>query len=79
MSDYRVVWEIELEAESAREAAEMALNIQRDPESIATVYAVFDEEGGRTAIDLLDEDSVMPGDGVIAEAGIGRLGVGAAT
>jgi hypothetical protein len=37
---YRVVWEIDIEAESHREAAEEALAIQRDPQSIATVFSV---------------------------------------
>ena len=31
---YKVKWEIELDAESPEEAAKLALEIQRDPESI---------------------------------------------
>jgi hypothetical protein len=38
--DYRVRWEIDIEAESYQEAAEAALAIQRDPASIATVFDV---------------------------------------
>lgn len=37
---YRVIWEIDLDAESPREAAELALKIHRDPDSIATVFVV---------------------------------------
>jgi hypothetical protein len=37
---FRVTWEIDLYANSPRAAAEQALAIQRDPESIATVFGV---------------------------------------
>lgn len=37
---YRVTWEIDIDAASPREAAEKALHIQRDPDSIATVFTV---------------------------------------
>ena len=40
MSDFLVRWEINIEADSPREAAENALEIQRDPSSIATVFNV---------------------------------------
>jgi len=40
MPDYRVRWEIDIDAESYQEAAEAALAIQRDPASIATVFDV---------------------------------------
>jgi len=39
----RVRWEIDLEARTAKEAARKALRIQRDPESIATVFEVRDK------------------------------------
>jgi len=42
MTSYRVTWVIELDAESPVKAAELALEIQRDPESIATVFDVQD-------------------------------------
>lgn len=41
MTIYLVQWEIDIEADSPREAAVKALRIQRDPESIATVFAVW--------------------------------------
>lgn len=40
MSVYRVTWEIEVEAVSPESAARKALEIQRDTESIATVFDV---------------------------------------
>lgn len=38
MTDYTVKWEINIEADSPEEAAMMALEIQRDPESQATFF-----------------------------------------
>lgn len=40
MRTYRVVWEIDIEAESAEGAARRALEIHRDPTSVATVFTV---------------------------------------
>jgi len=37
---YRVLWEIDVEADSPREAAKKALEIQRDPASMATAFTV---------------------------------------
>lgn len=54
---YRVVWEIELDAESFEDAALQALEIQRDPASIATCFIVTDENGTRQEIDLGDKDA----------------------
>ena len=51
MADYYVTWDIELDATSPEVAAEMALEIQRDPTSIATVFTVFDENGVETRVD----------------------------
>ncbi len=39
---YLVKWEIELDAVSAKAAAREALLIQRDPESTATYFHVFE-------------------------------------
>jgi hypothetical protein len=41
---YRVTWEIDIDAESPRQAAERALEIHRDPKSIATVFEVQNRE-----------------------------------
>lgn len=60
---YQVVWEIEFEAMDPEHAARLALEVHRDPESIATVFKVFDR-GVCNEIDLtqIDEDkeSVNP-------------------
>lgn len=40
MASYKVTWEIELDASSAFDAASQALSIQRDDQSIATVFDV---------------------------------------
>lgn len=40
MATYRVIWEIDIEADSPQEAASEAAAIQTDPESIATVFTV---------------------------------------
>ncbi len=52
MPEYRITWEIDLDADSPREAAEQALCIHRNPESIATVFDVTDETGHTERIDL---------------------------
>ena len=54
---YRVFWEIDLDAESIEDAARQALEIQRDPESIATCFIVTDENGSHRDVDLCDKDS----------------------
>lgn len=52
---YRVQWEIDLEADSPEEAAREALRIQRNPESIATVYEIFTDEGVHiTRVDITE-------------------------
>lgn len=39
--DYRVLWEIDLIADNPKDAAREALAIQRNPESLATVFDVY--------------------------------------
>lgn len=51
MTLYRVTWDIDVIADTAEEAARWALRIQRDPQSIATVFDVEGDEGTVT-IDL---------------------------
>lgn len=52
---YRVVWEIDLDADSPEEAAAKARKIHRDPASLAGVFDVYDEDGKRSHIDLDDD------------------------
>ena len=51
METYRVEWEIEIDAESPEEAAAEALRIQRDVNSMATCFKVWDELGNLTELD----------------------------
>lgn len=51
---YVVAWLIDIEAETPETAARCALAIQRDPESIAVVFAVTDSADTRHVIDLDD-------------------------
>jgi hypothetical protein len=52
MKTYKVTWTIELDAKSASDAAKQALEIQRDRESIATVFDVQEPSGNNVTIDL---------------------------
>ncbi|RLC88670.1 MAG: hypothetical protein DRJ03_01995 [Chloroflexi bacterium] len=47
MTEYLVVWKIELTADSPQEAAAEALKIHRDAESYATVFDVVDMDTGK--------------------------------
>ena len=53
--EYTVTWEITVWATTPKIAAKEARNIQRDPNSIASIYLITDENGTGTMIDLLDE------------------------
>jgi hypothetical protein len=55
MQQYRVRWEIDLDAESPKQAARIARNIQLEPGNEATVFSVIDEEKTMVMIDLLEE------------------------
>jgi hypothetical protein len=56
MASYLVEWSIDIEAESPEEAARLALETQRDPDSIATVFFVrSDDRPSGVTIDLLEE------------------------
>jgi len=50
--EYRVMWLIDIEAESFIEAAMKAQEIQRDPKSLATVFTVVDPENNGATVDL---------------------------
>jgi len=49
---YRVKWEIDIEDTTSEGAAEQALRIQRDHDSIATVFTVTDEFNREVTVDL---------------------------
>jgi hypothetical protein len=46
MTEYRVRWEIGMDADTPRQAAEQALEIHRDPGSIALVFEVRPRSAG---------------------------------
>ena len=52
MTEYRVRWEIDIDAENPREAAIRALKVQRDASSGATYFEVTDQEGTVKAVDI---------------------------
>lgn len=60
--EYRVRWEIDILASSPQEAAQIALTIQRDPESCALVFEVL-QDGLQTpvAVDLYNAGNEGPG------------------
>ena len=56
MKSYRVKWEIEVDADSPEEAAQNALEIQRDEDSTAVAFFVTEEPifGHKTKTILID-------------------------
>lgn len=54
MGTYRVIWEIDLDADSAEEAAEKALEIQRDIHSTATSFTVVSMSNNDFSTDYID-------------------------
>lgn len=61
MAMFKVTWEMDLDAENAREAAQLALAVHRDPSSIATCFEVEDDTGNIEHIDLTEG---VPEDGI---------------
>jgi hypothetical protein len=40
--EYRVIWEIDIHADSPQQAAERARAVQLDPDTPATIFSIFD-------------------------------------
>lgn len=57
---YHIAWYISIDAESPEEAAQEALDIQRDPASTATVFTVDEAEGAVRRSYCLDVDPAYP-------------------
>ena len=53
---YRITWEIDIDADTPQEAAKQARNVQLDPESSATVFDVWSEDGQQFHIDLMENE-----------------------
>lgn len=56
---FRVEWSIDIEAPDAQQAVVEALRIQRNPESIATVFEVESASGDTTIIDLGEDPEAI--------------------
>jgi len=55
--EHNVTWTIDINADTPREAARQALDIQRDPFSTATMFTVYEHRTGQThQIDLENDD-----------------------
>jgi hypothetical protein len=52
MANYRVTWQIDIEADSIEEAARKAKQIQQDPVSTANVFEVSKRGEGVIEVDL---------------------------
>ena len=64
MPEYQVVWRIYVEAATPLAAARQALSVQRDRESWATMFEVYDESESRAFVDVDDEVytlTIVPG------------------
>jgi hypothetical protein len=57
MKTYNVVWTIDLEAESAEDAARQAWEAMRRENSSANYFSVQDDDGNVTDIDLQELDA----------------------
>jgi len=55
---YHVFWEVELDADGPIEAAKIALEMQRDPQSMATVFELVDENEITYKIDADNNDVI---------------------
>ena len=53
---YLVTWEMDIYAETPREAAEKAWGNMRHPNSTTNVFTVFNKDGDKTLVDLLEEE-----------------------
>ncbi len=55
IQNYRVVWEIDIEATSPADAARQALACVQEPGTHAVVFDVIAKDGTSTHVDLLEE------------------------
>ena len=51
---YLVTWEMDIYADSPREAAEKAWEHMRHPDSTANVFTVLNKDGDKIIVDLLE-------------------------
>ena len=60
MSEYHVVWAIDIDAESPQEAAKLANEILQEPGNDAVVFTVVDEDGKGVIVDLIEAVEDQP-------------------
>jgi hypothetical protein len=53
---YLVTWEIDIYADSPREAAEKAWGHMRAPDSTTNVFNVVNRDGDKTRVDLMEDE-----------------------
>lgn len=53
--EYLVTWAIDIDADDPAEAARLALEWMRDPDSTAVVFAVTGKDGVTVRVDLEEE------------------------
>ena len=58
-TQYLVCWEIDIWAKDPKAAAEKALAIHRNPESIATIFSVFEDGHYKATVDLTEGTEVQ--------------------
>jgi hypothetical protein len=59
LKDYLVEWDFDIDAGTPRDAAMLALAVQRNPESTATVFKVTEKRTGDVMIIDLDEQPAV--------------------
>lgn len=52
---HKVVWEIDIYAETPQEAAQAAWEMMQRSDSIATYFEVYDQDGVKHCVDLNEE------------------------
>ncbi len=55
----RVTWTIDIDADSPREAAIAARQLQQDKESITHLFVVLDEHGEKMTFDFDEEEGAV--------------------
>jgi hypothetical protein len=53
---FHVTWEIDLYADTPQDAAQLAWDMLQGQGSTCTVFEVFDEDGNKTCVDLLEDE-----------------------
>jgi len=56
MKRHRVTWDIDIWADSPKEAAQKARQTQLTPDNTATVFTVTPEDGDPVQVDLLEDE-----------------------